>query len=135
MPTPRRVSRRSTLKLAAGAAALPLVHIRTAGAAGKLTVGAVDHWVPKSNEMLKKQIEEWGEKNKVEVTVDRITTVGAKLQLTGTAEAQAGTGHDMMTFLAWDAQAHAAKLAPMDDVMARLVAKYGPQKEVCEYLG
>jgi len=135
MSNPRLKTRRNALKIAAGAVALPLVHIRTAGAAGKLTVGAVDHWVPNSNETLKRQIEAWGEKNKVEVQVDRITTVGAKLQLTGTAEAQSGTGHDMMTFLAWDAQAHAAKLSPMDDVMKRLEAKYGPQNEVCSYLG
>ncbi|MGE0224373.1 MAG: ABC transporter substrate-binding protein [Acetobacteraceae bacterium] len=135
MPNASRFSRRNALKLGAGAAALPWVHIRGAAAAGKLTVGVVDHWVPKSNEMLKSQIEAWAAKNKVEVTVDRITTVGAKLQLTGTAEAQAGTGHDMMTFLAWDAQAHASKLLPLDDVMARLVKQYGPQNEICEYLG
>src|SRR5690348_1311083 len=119
MPKPRRISRRTALKTSLAAAALPLVHIRTAGAAGKLNVGAVDHWVPNSNQMLKSQIEAWAEKNKVEVNVDRITTVGAKLQLTGTAESQAGTGHDMMTFLAWDAQAHASKLASLDDVMQR----------------
>src|SRR4051794_6128532 len=135
MPKPRRVSRRTALKLGAGVAALPLVHIRTAGAAGKLAIGVVDHWVPKSNEMLKQQIETWGEQNKVEVSVDRITTVGAKLQLTGTAESQASTGHDMMTFLAWDAHSHASKLVPMDEVMKRLEAKFGPQNEVCQYLG
>ena len=54
----------------------------------------------------------WGAANKVEVNVDRITAVGAKLQLTGTAESQANTGHDMMTFIAWDPQARASKLAP-----------------------
>ncbi|MEJ0016595.1 MAG: extracellular solute-binding protein [Acetobacteraceae bacterium] len=131
----RQVSRRGALKLAAATATLPLVHIRTAGAAGRLGVGVVDHWVPRSNEKLKEQIEAWGAANKVEVNVDRITTVGAKLQLTGTAEAQAGVGHDMMTFLAWDPQARASKLAPMDDVMKRLVAKYGEMNDVCQYLG
>ncbi len=135
MRTPRHISRRNALKIGAGAVSLPLVHIRTAAAAGKLAVGVVDHWVPKSNEMLLSQIMAWGEKNKVEVSVDRITTVGAKLQLTGTAEAQAGTGHDIMTFIAWDSQSHADRLVPMDDVMKRLVAKYGPQNEICEYLG
>jgi ABC-type glycerol-3-phosphate transport system substrate-binding protein len=135
MSKPRRISRRTALTIGAGAAALPLVHIRTAGAAGKLNVGLVDHWVPSSNETIKKQIIEWGEKNKVEVNVDRITTIGAKLQLTGVAESQARTGHDMMTFLAWDAHANADHLAPVDDIMARLEAKYGPQNEVCQYLG
>src|SRR5678815_1380500 len=70
MSNPRQVTRRRALKIAAGTAALPLVHIRTAGAAGKLSVGVVDHWVPKSNEMLKQQIEAWGAQNKVEVSVD-----------------------------------------------------------------
>jgi ABC-type glycerol-3-phosphate transport system substrate-binding protein len=135
MPKPHGVSRRGAIKLAAAAAGLPLVHVRTAGAAGKLGIGVVDHWVPKSNEMLKQQIETWAAQNKVEVSVDRITTVGAKLQLTGTAEAQASTGHDMMTFLAWDAHAHASKLAPMDDVMKRLTDRFGPMNEVCQYLG
>jgi ABC-type glycerol-3-phosphate transport system substrate-binding protein len=131
----RGVSRRRALALGAGAAALPLVHIRTAGAAGRLNVGLVDHWVPNSNEKIKEQILFWADKNKVDVNVDRITTVGAKLQLTGTAEAQSGSGHDLMTFLAWDAHANAAKLERVDDIMGRLEAKYGPQNEVCQYLG
>ncbi|MBV9250244.1 MAG: extracellular solute-binding protein [Acetobacteraceae bacterium] len=135
MPQLHPVSRRNALKLGASAAVLPLVHIRTAGAAGKLAVGVVDHWVPRANEMIKQQIDTWAEKNKVQAQVDRITTVGAKLQLTGTAESQAATGHDMMTFIAWDPQSHASKLAPMDDVMKRLVAKYGEMNEVCQYLG
>jgi hypothetical protein len=134
MSKPRQMTRRTALTIGAGAA-LPLVHIRTAGAAGKLNIGLVDHWVPNSNEAIKQQIVEWAEQNKVEVNVDRITTIGAKLQLTGVAESQAGTGHDMMTFLAWDAQANADHLAPVDDIMARLEAKYGPQNEVCQYLG
>src|SRR3954463_11539132 len=114
-PNTTRMTRRTALKVGAGAAALPLVHIRTAGAAGRLNVGLVDHWVPNSNEKIKQQIDIWAAQNKVEVNVDRITTVGAKLQLTGTAEGQARTGHDMMTFLAWDAQAHAYRLPPPPD--------------------
>jgi hypothetical protein len=122
MPKTARLTRRTAL---AGAAALPLVHIRTAGAAGKLNIGLVDHWVPNSNEKIKQQVDSWAAQNKVEVNVDRITTVGAKLQLTGTAEAQAQTGHDMMTFLAWDAQSHAARLEPVDDIMGRLEKSTG----------
>ena len=67
------VSRRSALKLGAAAAALPLVHIRTAGAAGKLAVGFWDHWVPGANDVMQKQVNAWAEKNKVEVTADFIT--------------------------------------------------------------
>ena len=46
MTSPRRMTRRAAVRLAAAATALPLVHIRSAGAAGKLNVGFWDHWVP-----------------------------------------------------------------------------------------
>jgi hypothetical protein len=51
----RYVTRRHALQLEATAAALPLVHIRTAGAAGKLTVGFWDRCVPPANEAMKAQ--------------------------------------------------------------------------------
>ena len=38
MPKPRDPGRRRALKLAAASTALPLVHIRTAGAAGSLSI-------------------------------------------------------------------------------------------------
>ena len=42
MSSPRRhVTRRNAIKLGAATAALPLVHIRTAGAAGKLSLAIV----------------------------------------------------------------------------------------------
>jgi hypothetical protein len=50
MAESRRMTRRNALKLAASAAALPLVHIRTVGAAGKLSVCFWDHWVPGGND-------------------------------------------------------------------------------------
>ena len=130
----QRVTRRQALQLAAGAAALPLVHIRTAGAAGKLTVGFWDHWVPDGNKVMQKQVDAWAEKNKVDTKVDFITGNGAKLLMTGVAEAQAKTGHDIMTFLNWDMYNVAASLTPMDDVMGRLTDKYGPSSKTAEYL-
>ncbi len=90
-----QVSRRSALKLGAAAAALPLVHIRTAGAAGKLAIGFWDHWVPAGNDIMQKQVNAWADKNKVEVDADFITGNGNKLLMTGAAEAQAKTGHDV----------------------------------------
>jgi hypothetical protein len=68
------VSRRKALQIGAGAAALPLVHIRTAGAAGKLSVGFWDHWVPTGNAIMKKQVQVWADKNKVDVTSDFLGT-------------------------------------------------------------
>ena len=99
MPKSWTISRRKTVKLAAAAAALPLVHIRTAGAAGKLSIGFWDHWVPGANAVMQKQVDAWAAKNKVEVSADFISTASGKLQLTPAAETQAKAGHDVMTFL------------------------------------
>src|SRR5271156_6939556 len=89
-----RVSRRAALKLGVASAALPLVHIRTGRAAGKVSIAFWDHWVPEGNEVMKKQCAEWGAKNQVDVQADFVTSVGSKNILTIAAEAQAKTGHD-----------------------------------------
>ena len=115
MKRERKVSRRRALKLGAAAATLPLVHIRTAGAAGKLAVGFWDHWIPKANDTMTRQVREWADKNKVEVTIDYITSNGTKIQITQAAEAQAGTGHDTLPFYNWEVQTYADKLEPVDD--------------------
>jgi ABC-type glycerol-3-phosphate transport system substrate-binding protein len=134
MATSRRIARRTALKLA-GAAALPLVHIRTAGAAGKLSVGFWDHWVPKGNEVMRNQVNAWAEKNKVNVSLDFITSSGNKLLVTIAAEDQASTGHDVLQFPTWEAQNHAKKLEPIDDVIGRLESKYGKLDPFYRYLG
>lgn len=130
----KAISRRTALQIAAGTAALPLVHIRGAQAAGKLTIGLWDHWVPAGNAAMHKLIDTWAEKNKVEVTVDFITSVGNKLQLTYAAEAQARTGHDAIAFLAWDIHNYQQSLAPVDDVVEGLIKQYGTINPVNEYL-
>ena len=130
-----RVTRRRTLQVAAATAALPWVHIRTAGAAGKVSIGFWDHWVPAGNAAMQKQVDAWAAKNKVEVQADFISSSGGnKLLMTPAAETQAKTGHDVMTFFTWDAQNYASSLLPVDDVMARLVAKNGAVSETCTYL-
>lgn len=132
--TSRRVSRRQAIKLAAATAALPLVHIRTAGAAGKVSIGFWDHWVPGANDTMKQQVDAWAAKNHVDVEVDFITSTGNKLQLTGVAEAQAKAGHDALTFFNWDVYNVSDALEPVDDVMQRLVAKNGAVDPTCAYL-
>src|SRR5205085_439623 len=99
-----RMTRRKVLQVGAAAATLPLVHIRTAGAAGKLSVGFWDHWVPATNELMVKQVKGWADRNKVDVTIDFITSNGFKIQVTQAAEAQAGTGHDILPFYSWEVQ-------------------------------
>jgi ABC-type glycerol-3-phosphate transport system substrate-binding protein len=111
-----------------------LVHIRTAGAAGRFTVGFWDHWVPRGNEIMQRQVDAWAAKNKVEVRIDFITSNGNKLLVTGAAEAQAKTGHDIFTFYNWEVYNQSTSLSPIDDVVASLVAKYGVLSEIAEYL-
>jgi ABC-type glycerol-3-phosphate transport system substrate-binding protein len=134
MSKPWAISRRRAVKIGAAAAALPLVHIRTAGAAGKLNIGFWDHWVPGANDTMTKQVKAWADKNKVEVTADFITTSGGKLQLTPAAETQAKAGHDVMTFITWDVHNYSDSLEPVDDVMKRLIAANGEVNSVGTYL-
>ena len=118
MSISKRMSRRRALQLGAAATALPLVHIRTAGAAGKVSIGFWDHWVPGANDVMQKQVDAWAEKNKVEVH-GRLHHQhrAASCSLTGVAEAQAKTGHDVMTFFNWDVYNVADTLEPVDDLM------------------
>lgn len=129
-----RFGRRKALKLAAASAALPLVHIRTGRAAGKVSIGFWDHWVPTGNAVMQKQVEAWGQKNQVEVQSDFITSNGSKNLLTIAAEAQAKTGHDIFAFPTWEVHNNADSLEPLDDVMKELTGKYGSVNHVCEYL-
>lgn len=128
------MTRRQTLQSGTAATVLPLVHIRTAGAAGKLNIGFWDHWVPGANDVMKKQVQDWADKNKVQVEADFITSSGNKLQLTGVAEATAKTGHDALTFFNWDVYNIADALEPIDDVMGRLVATNGAVNPIAAYL-
>jgi ABC-type glycerol-3-phosphate transport system substrate-binding protein len=138
VPTPttteRRVTRRKALKLAAAATALPLVHIRSGHAAGKVSIAFWDHWVPSGNAVMKKQVDAWGAKNQVEVQADFVTSVGNKNLLTIAAEAQAKTGHDVQAYPTWEVHNNADLMEPLDDVMKTLTGQYGPVNEVCHYL-
>jgi ABC-type glycerol-3-phosphate transport system substrate-binding protein len=128
-------TRRDVMKLAAASAALPLVHIRGAQAAGKLSMVFWDHWVPAGNDAMRKLINEWSEKNKVEVQADFLTVNGGKINLTMAAEAQARTGHDAYAFDMWTVHQFADDLIPMDDVMQSLISANGPVAPAFEYLG
>src|SRR4051794_31549081 len=108
------VSRRQVLRGAAlGATALVAApYVRGAYAAGKLSCGFWDHWVPGANNTLTKLCQEWGEKEKVEVEIDYIATIGEKLQMTMAAEGQARSGHDILAEPTWYAADYAEQLEP-----------------------
>src|SRR5215467_3626717 len=129
-------TRRAVLQdAAAGAVAvLAAPYVRGAYAAGKLTLGCWDHWVPGANNALTKLCNEWGAKNKVDVQIDYITSQGEKDKLTAAAEAQAVTGHDIMSHRDWNIQVHQRVLEPLDDVVSQLIKQYGPISPVAEYL-
>ena len=132
----KNVSRRRVV--AGGAAAAGLVaapFVRSANAAGSLTIGLWDHWVPGANDVQSAIIKEWADKEKVDVKVDYITSQGNKLLLTLAVEAQAKSGHDIMEFTNWESAQHGAALEPVNDVVARVLAKNGPVDPAVEYLG
>ena len=118
---------------AAGVLAAPMVHAQ--GSAGTLRCGFWDHWVPAGNGALRELCAEWGEKNRVNVQVDFITSVGNQNLLTIAAQAQSRSGHDILSFPTWEPAAKSELLEPVDDVMGRLVAKYGAVNAAAEYLG
>jgi ABC-type glycerol-3-phosphate transport system substrate-binding protein len=131
------VSRRKFLATSALAtsALIAAPHVRGAHAAGKLSIGFWDHWVPGANDTMTKLCKEWGEKEKVEVTMDYITSIGEKNMLTIAAEAQAKAGHDILQHPAWFPADYAEQLEPMDDLMAKLIADNGAVAKHAEYLG
>ncbi len=131
-----RLSRRRFMATSTAAAvAISAPYIRRANAAGSLTLGLWDHWVPGANDVQSAIIKEWAEKEKVDVKIDYITSQGDKLLLTIAAEAQAKSGHDIMEFTNWEAAQFNESLEPVDDVVTRVVAANGPIDPAVEYLG
>src|SRR4029453_1390877 len=120
---------------AASTALLAAPFVRGAYAAGQVSVFFWDHWVPAGNDEIKKQVAAWSNKNKVEVKADFITSQGRQNLLTINAEAQARSGHDIITIGNWNVREHADKLEVVDDVVGRLVASGGEANEVAHYLG
>src|SRR5664279_84352 len=122
-----KISRRqlvTTGAIAAVAVAMP--HIRRANAAGKISIGLWDHWVPGANDIQNAMIKEWSQKENVEVQVDYITLTGNKLQLTIAAEAMGKSGHDIMEFTNFEAVQQEGSLERVDDVMKAVLAANGP---------
>jgi ABC-type glycerol-3-phosphate transport system substrate-binding protein len=125
----------TTTSGAAIAAVLAAPYVRRANAAGTVSIGLWDHWVPGANDVMSKLIQEWAEKEKVEVKVDYITSQGNKLLLTIAAEAQAKSGHDIMELTNWEVAQHSFALEPVDDIVAEVVAENGPIDPAVEYIG
>ena len=132
-PTLTRRTVLGTAALTTTALAMPFVH--GAYAAGKLSCGFWDHWVPGANEPLAKLCREWADKEKVELTMDFITSQGDKLALTATAEAQARSGHDVLQMSDWYVAAQANNLEPVDELVSSLINDHGKLLLGSEYIG
>lgn len=132
------MTRRGVLRAGAAGAAmssLPLVNVHGQASGGRLALGFWDHWVGAvANDAMRAIVNEWAQQNRVEVTLDFITSVGNKNLLTIAAEAQARQGHDILAFPTWQIHDQARNLEPVDDVMGRLIEKYGEVNEPSVYL-
>ena len=78
-------TRRTVLQTAAATTFLSMPFVRGAHAAGKLSVGFWDHWVPGANAPLEKLCRDWAEREKVDIKIDFITSNGDKDLLTAAA--------------------------------------------------
>jgi hypothetical protein len=131
--TPSRRRFLKTTALATGAT-LAAPYVKTAHSAGKLALGMWDHWVPGANAVLDKMCKDWAQQNNVDITIDFITSIGFKNEVTAAAEARAKTGHDIFALPTWNVTIHKDSLEPVDDLMAELTKKYGPYEDRAAYL-
>ena len=120
---------------ATSAALIAAPYVRSAHAAGKLSVGFWQHWVPGADKASTDLVNEWAAKEKVEVQLDYITSQGAKDRLTIAVEAQAKVGHDILPMPTWWPHAHAELLEPVSDIMDSLVKRNGEVNATARYLG
>jgi ABC-type glycerol-3-phosphate transport system substrate-binding protein len=109
--------------------------VRGAHAAGKISIGFWDHWVPDANKATEALCKEWGEKEKVEVQIDYITSNGNKILLTTAAEAQAKSGHDILAMSTWLPAQYSEQLAPVNELVEQLIKDNGAVNGTVEYLG
>jgi ABC-type glycerol-3-phosphate transport system substrate-binding protein len=116
------------------AALITAPYVRGAYAAGKLSMGFWDHWVPGANETLTALINEWAEKEKVEAQIDYITSQGSKLLVTIAAEAQAKSGHDILAMPTWWPHGNAELLEPVNDIVEPIIQQNGAVNGTVSYL-
>ena len=133
----RKLSRRQFVAAtAASSAALisaPFIH--TAAAAGKLSIGFWDHWVPNANDACTNLCNEWAAREKVEISIDYITSQGKKDLLTIAAEAAAKSGHDVLQMPTWWPHAYSELIEPVNDIMEPLIKQNGEVNGTVQYLG
>ncbi len=133
----RKLTRRQFVAATAAtsAAMITAPYVRGAYAAGKLSMGFWDHWVPNANDASTALVNEWAAKEKVEVSIDYITSQGNQNLLKIAAEAQAKSGHDIFAMPTWWPHANSDLLEPVNDIMTPIIAENGAVNGTVQYLG
>jgi ABC-type glycerol-3-phosphate transport system substrate-binding protein len=133
----RKLTRRQFVAATAATSATLIAapYVRSANAAGKISIGFWDHWVPGANKTSTDLVNEWAAKEKVEVQIDYITSNGRKNEITIAAEAQAKAGHDILAMATWWPHANSELLEPMNDIMGPIIAENGDVNGTVKYLG
>ena len=133
----KKLSRRQFIAATAlsSAALITAPYVRGAHAAGKLSIGFWDHWVPGANKASTDLVNEWAAKEKVEVSIDYIPSQGNKLLLTiaSRSPGEVRTRHhrdvDMVAALP------RRKLEPVTEVVEAVIKQNGDVNGTVKYLG
>ncbi len=133
----KKLSRRQFVAATAltSAALITAPYVRGAYAAGKLSIGFWDHWVPGANKASTDLVNEWAAKEKVEVSIDYIPSQGNKLLLTTQAEAQAKSGHDIIAMSTWLPHSLAESIEPVTEIVEAVIKQNGDVNGTVKYLG
>ena len=136
-----KVTRRQFVKgmVAGGAAiattmAVPGVVRKAMTAKAKLNIGLWNHWIPGAADVHSAIINEWAAKNNVEVKIDLIGPQVRDIRTIASAEARAGTGHDIMALGPFDSWAFVKQCEPLNDVADVIQKKYGNFDTLGTYL-
>src|SRR5256886_5571563 len=130
------VNRRQFLRVTAGGAASVVVAggVPATAQTRELTFLSIASFVPDTDKELKRQLDEWGAKNKVKVRLDIIAHL--QLQTKKAAEVQARSGHDLTALGPGlgDADLYFDHLADLNDVATDVAPKNGGWLNENDYL-
>ena len=130
------LTRRSVLAAGAAAAAIfAIPFVRGAHAAGKLSVGFWDHWVPGANDVMRKIVQEWADKEKVDIKPSISSPAPATSAHHDRRRGAGRVGARHVRDVTWLPASYADKLEPVDDVVKPLIEKSGDVGKTVEYLG
>ena len=95
---------------------------------GSLSILLWSHFVPSHDEWFAPFAQRWGEQVGVDVTVDHINNTEIPARIA--SEIQAGSGHDLIQYIATLSQFEPSVL-PLNDVTEEATSRWGEQLELC----